>query len=290
MNKNIKIGLLGIIIVISTAFYGCGQVEVTYTLPGGEVAVDEQQKETTEKIKPETNVTDEAITIDTPSGKVSGLYTGMLKNGLADGGGLFTCDSEGWVYGGCFTNNMFSGEGDIQYDNGDTFSGTFENGMRNGQGVEQYGNSSCAYSGEYKDDVKNGNGELIFEYGPMFEGTFNNGIPDESFKDYCLWLGSATDRVPYSAIINDTAKGQAIKISALIIDSKKSDINDEGSVYCAKLFVGEGMYFQLNLKTSLEGYDWSRYCTYYGIYRGNEEYGSTGQKLPVLEVYYIDQE
>ena len=69
-----------------------------------------------------------------------------------------------------------TGEGTIQWANGDRYEGTMIAGRKHGKGIFTWSNGQ-RYDGEWADDVINGKGVLHYTNGDRYEGTFTDGEP-----------------------------------------------------------------------------------------------------------------
>jgi hypothetical protein len=69
-----------------------------------------------------------------------------------------------------------TGEGTIQWANGDRYEGTMVGGRKHGKGIFTWSNGQ-RYDGEWANDVINGKGVLHYTNGDRYEGTFTDGEP-----------------------------------------------------------------------------------------------------------------
>mmetsp|Transcript_20794 Transcript_20794/g.20687 ORF Transcript_20794/g.20687 Transcript_20794/m.20687 type:complete len:112 (-) Transcript_20794:655-990(-) len=70
-------------------------------------------------------------------------FDGVWVNGNMTGPGKFCILNEvekryKLIYKGNFKNLLYSGEGEIHYENGDKYKGTFKKGKKHGQGLMKY--------------------------------------------------------------------------------------------------------------------------------------------------------
>ncbi|WP_300454887.1 caspase family protein [Accumulibacter sp.] len=73
-------------------------------------------------------------------------------------------------------SGAMTGEGVIQWVNGDRYEGTMVAGRKHGKGIFTWGNGQ-RYDGEWRDDSINGSGILNYTNGDRYEGTFKDGEP-----------------------------------------------------------------------------------------------------------------
>ena len=130
----------------------------------------------------------------------SGVYMGYFKNSERNGSGIFT-NTEGKYIGG-FKNDLFHGEGEYFFKDGDYYKGKFRNGLENGYGIKKYldgrvekgnfkngklesegnwtdkidglckswyKNGQLKSKGKYKDGEKNGQWKHYYEDGQLSE-------------------------------------------------------------------------------------------------------------------------
>lgn len=74
------------------------------------------------------------------------------------------------------SSGAMTGEGSIEWANGDRYEGTMVAGRKNGKGIFTWQNGQ-RYDGEWTDDVINGKGVLHYTNGDRYEGTFKDGEP-----------------------------------------------------------------------------------------------------------------
>lgn len=83
------------------------------------------------------------------------------------------------VYVGKFaldaSSGKVSGNGRVEWDNGDIFEGTLVGGKSEGTGTMTWKKSGNRYIGQWQDDVQHGNGVMIFSGGSRYEGEYVNG-------------------------------------------------------------------------------------------------------------------
>lgn len=129
----------------------------------------------------------------------SGIYTGDVKNGKADGEGILTGGGrhyegtfykgiangsgtlklkDGAIYEGYFNNGEAEGDGTLTLANGDEFSGTFKVGVPITQGkyyVRFKLVTGETYEGEVISGMIQGKGKLTLPNGDYYFGTFEEG-------------------------------------------------------------------------------------------------------------------
>lgn len=69
-----------------------------------------------------------------------------------------------------------SGEGKVQWDNGNVFTGTLVQGRAEGRGSMRWSNGDT-YEGDWKNDLQQGKGSMTYANGDRFEGDFVAGYP-----------------------------------------------------------------------------------------------------------------
>jgi hypothetical protein len=74
------------------------------------------------------------------------------------------------------STGAMTGEGVIEWANGDRYEGQMIAGRKNGKGIFTWGNGQ-RYDGEWADDLINGKGVLHYTNGDRYEGTFKDGEP-----------------------------------------------------------------------------------------------------------------
>lgn len=132
------------------------------------------------------------------------VYEGYWRCGIRNGKG---CEySNTAKYDGCWVNNLKSGYGELNYNNGDWYKGNFKNNMycgegsffylekneiykgewlenkKNGNGLQAVIGTSERYKGEFFNDMKEGNGTYYYPNGDIYSGEWN--------KDYCAGFGT----------------------------------------------------------------------------------------------------
>jgi len=100
-----------------------------------------------------------------------GKYVGEVANGKANGQGTYTASKTGITYSGQFVNDTFSGQGTMQWKNGDKYVGIWKNDSAT-SGTMTFANGQTAYgtvrNGVFKAIGPIGNpfpAELIGEWG-----------------------------------------------------------------------------------------------------------------------------
>ncbi|HMV03914.1 MAG TPA: caspase family protein [Accumulibacter sp.] len=74
------------------------------------------------------------------------------------------------------SSGAMSGEGTIEWVNGDRYEGTMASGRKHGKGIFTWSNGQ-RYEGEWADDMINGKGIMYYTNGDRYEGTFKDGEP-----------------------------------------------------------------------------------------------------------------
>lgn len=82
--------------------------------------------------------------------KISGVYNGDCKNGLAHGKGIAKGVD---TYVGRFKKGMPNGQGKYTWENGDYYDGNWKKGKRNGKGIMYQNTDGKKVLGLWKDDV-----------------------------------------------------------------------------------------------------------------------------------------
>lgn len=100
-------------------------------------------------------------------------YSGDVMDGLYSGRGELTFQN-GDKYDGMFASNTMVGQGTYSYANGDRYVGTFKNGRRHGKGKFTLGSAGDTYTGDFKDGAMHGNGTYSYDAGEAFKGKFEN--------------------------------------------------------------------------------------------------------------------
>lgn len=106
-----------------------------------------------------------------PEGYAS--YSGDVFDGLYSGRGELAFQN-GDKYAGMFAGNTMSGQGTYSYANGDTYVGTFKQGRRHGKGKFTHTAAGDTYTGDFKDGAMHGTGTYSYEQGEAFKGRFEN--------------------------------------------------------------------------------------------------------------------
>lgn len=106
----------------------------------------------------------------------SGVYQGMVKNGLADGEGVITWGS-GDHYEGQFKDGLMHGEGTMVLADGSTYAGSFEQGLEHGEGRLDY-SSGSEYQGEFVKGNMEGKGTYSDSHGVVYKGSFKKSLFD----------------------------------------------------------------------------------------------------------------
>jgi hypothetical protein len=74
------------------------------------------------------------------------------------------------------SSGAMTGEGNIEWKNGDRYEGALVAGKKTGKGIFTWHNGQ-RYDGEWRDDIINGAGILHYTNGDRYEGTFKDGEP-----------------------------------------------------------------------------------------------------------------
>lgn len=78
-------------------------------------------------------------------------------------------------YHGSVVNHRMTGQGQLQFANGDTYQGQFRKGVFEGEGIFQ-SNKGWSYEGRFKNGQAHGYGSLKTKDGETFTGQFKQGI------------------------------------------------------------------------------------------------------------------
>lgn len=125
---------------------------------------------------------------------VWGQYKGDLDpDGKRSGIGQINWE-DGNTYTGEWSNNKPNGKGSAKYANGDSYEGEVRNGKRNGQGKYIHRNGDM-YIGEYKDGLRCGHGTYR-KNGEVYCGDYKagerNGKGTFHWRDGCVDIGHYT--------------------------------------------------------------------------------------------------
>ncbi len=74
------------------------------------------------------------------------------------------------------SSGAMTGEGTIEWVNGDRYEGMMMSGRKHGKGIFTWSNGQ-RYDGEWADDMINGKGAMYYTNGDRYEGTFKDGEP-----------------------------------------------------------------------------------------------------------------
>ena len=91
------------------------------------------------------------ITLNLPTGDVTGAYVGDTEKGIPHGVGTFTYangETPVWTYTGEWETGLMSGKGKCEWDNGRVYDGEYYSGYMHGTG-SVYENNSLLYTGIY---------------------------------------------------------------------------------------------------------------------------------------------
>jgi hypothetical protein len=99
-------------------------------------------------------------------------YIGEIKDGLANGKGIFSWD--GNIYVGQFKKCFCDGIGRTTYDSGHSHEGEYKDDKRHGQGTYTFANGN-KYVGEYKDSKMHGQGTYTWADGDKYVGNWKDG-------------------------------------------------------------------------------------------------------------------
>lgn len=86
-----------------------------------------------------------------------------------------TLDNGNITYHGYVLANKLTGEGTVNFKNGDTYKGHFTNGVFDGKGTFT-ASEGWNYVGEFTDGQADGQGKLTTKTKTVYEGTFKKGI------------------------------------------------------------------------------------------------------------------
>ncbi|TAH19856.1 MAG: hypothetical protein EAZ08_07265 [Cytophagales bacterium] len=99
--------------------------------------------------------------------------TDCKKGSCANGYGEL--NQAGNFYKGYFKDELFDGQGEIQYYSGGVYKGYFSQGKREGKGKYTWSDKS-SYNGEWKNNQKNGSGAMNYANGDKFVGHWQNDM------------------------------------------------------------------------------------------------------------------
>lgn len=105
-------------------------------------------------------------------------WSGLCKNGLADGPGIAEWINGGVVsikFEGSFKGGRIEGTGIMIAAGGDHYEGQYKEGKRHGHGVYVSANGE-RYEGEYLNNVRHGRGALTDPQGNRIESDFRDGV------------------------------------------------------------------------------------------------------------------
>ncbi len=102
-------------------------------------------------------------------------YEGEFSEGLFHGQGLLHTPT--YFYRGEFQTGNMTGEGEINFVDGNKYQGDVTFGLANGSGVLEKANGDI-YKGEFKDNLYHGEGELVSSNGDIYVGSFKKGLFD----------------------------------------------------------------------------------------------------------------
>ncbi len=106
-----------------------------------------------------------------------GVYEVYVENGAIWPDSLFTFKhNDGTVYEGYLADNVFTGNCNISYPNGDSYNGDLYNNKKDGEGTYIWNNGD-SYVGIWSNDKMNGEGTYFFANGSYIEGNFRNNQP-----------------------------------------------------------------------------------------------------------------
>ena len=72
-------------------------------------------------------------------------------------------------------SGLASGQGRVEWRNGDSYEGRIERGLREGHGIFIAYANSIRYEGEWTADLQNGKGKTTFSDGDIYEGEMRDG-------------------------------------------------------------------------------------------------------------------
>jgi hypothetical protein len=108
-------------------------------------------------------------------------WKGPCKDGYAAGAGVLERTRQGVLfatpvarYEVTMEQGRIIGEGNIKYQNGDSYTGQISHGQRHGKGYTAYANGD-QFEGDYKNDRPNGNGILLERDRARYEGGWKDG-------------------------------------------------------------------------------------------------------------------
>ena len=101
-------------------------------------------------------------------------YDGEWVEDMRSGYGMCQYDN-GYVYEGNWSNDLWHGYGRLSYDESSYYEGYFCQGRKSGKGTEVLKDKGEKYSGEYFDNRRHGNGYLEVADGTTYEGEFRYG-------------------------------------------------------------------------------------------------------------------
>ncbi|MGV3079771.1 hypothetical protein ACEE44_06165 [Streptococcus sp. 32226D021BW] len=98
------------------------------------------------------------------------VFTGRIGSKQA-----LTLDNGKLQYNGYVVASKMNGQGQLTFENGDSYQGQFKNGIFHGQGTYKSA-SGWVYVGEFKNGYADGKGKLTTEGQAIYEGRFKQGI------------------------------------------------------------------------------------------------------------------
>ena len=69
-----------------------------------------------------------------------------------------------------------TGQGRVEWRNGDSYEGALEHGLRNGHGIFIAKTNGFRYEGKWQDNLQSGKGKTTFDDGDIYEGEMENGL------------------------------------------------------------------------------------------------------------------
>lgn len=103
----------------------------------------------------------------------NGIYRGEVENEMMSGEGIFEFN-DGSVYRGSFFNNSMNGFGEFEMCDGRIYKGEFKNGSMDGKGSCTWPDGSV-YEGRFSNNLMDGEGLFSWNNGDSFHGLFEKG-------------------------------------------------------------------------------------------------------------------
>ena len=196
-------------------------------------------------------------------------YEGNFQDGLMHNGTLISYDPQDGAkssqYVGDFANELFHGQGVMQYSNGNSYEGQWQQGRRHGRGMMKYKNGD-SYAGQWQQDERHGKGSMTYHNGSIYDG---NWCHDKRHSVVLQQADAEVAEVSIMKYASDAQLGIKQRQSLWFNDHEATDnqaiLYDDGSQYLGSVDADGG-----RKKGTLTRGDQNDIWSYTGVWQKND--------------------